>query len=689
MIPLKIAILWHNHQPYYEHNGSFLLPWARLHGVKDYFDLPEILHDYPNIKQTFNVVPSLMLQLEDYSSQRAEDHVQRLSKKSADSLSDKDKSEILRMFFLCNTENMILPYQRYNELFERSKNFDNALTDFSVQDWLDLQVWYNLAWVGQYSRSTGAIRRLFVKAENFTEEDKLTLLKCHLDILGNVANQLATLSKLGQIEISCSPMYHPILPLLCSSKSALESQPGQKMPHPLFEFPEDASAQIDHAIKYFKKLFGCSPMGFWPSEGSLSDKTLELFINHGVKWAATDEQILANSKSDFIQTHKFFPHKYQSEHGEITLFFRDHYLSDRIGFVYSSWNPWDAANDFCHHLHNIRNEIIRVHGENALEYAVVPVILDGENCWEFYRENGAPFLCELYQMISNDKLLQTCTFSEALSANDYLKPISKIRAGSWINANFDIWLGNETTRLAWSYLAEARKVVESVKGALTTSAHDKVMEDIYIAEGSDWFWWYCDSHTAPNKADFDVMFRWRLDKIYKQIEVPPPTYLSIPIAAQKTTQLLTQPQSDLKFEDGNWNNIGNWINAGCYEAKNAMSAMHQVGEYLDRVQFGANSENLYFRFELSGKLSESDKIIFAIKSPKHSVITFQHSEVEVVADGGISHFICKFGNSITFSIAKKSIFLDGADLKLEATITTYTNDSEIVYPRQGLLVMEF
>lgn len=687
MIPLKIAVLWHNHQPYYKRNESFALPWARLHGVKDYFDLPELLHDFPNIKQTFNIVPSLIMQLEDYAAGKAEDTVQRLTKIPADILTESDKKEILSFFFQANHENMIKPYKRYRELLERSES-GNALEDFSASDWRDLQVWYNLTWVGQFSRKAGAVRRLFAKGENFAEEDKFIVLDIHLQILGNVTKQLSALSKLGQIEISCSPMHHPILPLLCTNLSALESQPGLPLPNPAFEFPQDADAQIKNAIDFFEGVFGNKPAGFWPSEGSISDKTLELLIKNGVTWAASDEQILNNSIKDCPPTHKFFPHRFSASKGEIVLFFRDHFLSDRIGFVYSQWQAWDAANDFCHHLHNIRNDIIAAHGEQALNYAVVPIILDGENCWEFYPENGEHFLRELYQMFDNDKLLSTCLLSEAAETAGFTEPLLSVRAGSWINANFNIWFGYENTRRAWGYLAEARQAVESNKNALSEKALNEAMEDIYIAEGSDWFWWYCDLHTAPNKPDFDVLFRWRLEKIYRGIGIEPPEYLKYPIGDTVAKTALSQPFEQLDFKSADWLLVDSWNGAGIFEASSAMSAMHQIGEILERALFGSDEENAYFRFELSREMDSSENITLCVKQPKHLTVSLSKDGVSVKSDAGLTGFSAAIDKSICLSLSKSAILSEESDGFIKVIITAISKTGEITYPRQGELLLK-
>jgi alpha-amylase/alpha-mannosidase (GH57 family) len=533
MKKLKIAILWHQHQPYYKYKNEFLLPWVRLHGVKDYYDLPALMNEYPNVKQTINLVPSLMLQIDDYINNKTLDKIQRLTRINAKHLTEQDKIDILESFFILN-DNLINPNERYRELYNKCNNGLQPIVEMQTQDWLDLQVWYNLAWIGQISRTFPFPKRLFTKQRNFTEEEKLLLLDFHNEILSKIAIEMASLKQLGQIDISVSPFYHPILPLLCESTSALEAMPGTPMPDPIYNEPDDAKAQIKNSIEYYEKLFKNRPSGMWPSEGSVSNQALELIAEQGILWVATDEGILSASMgNNYKDMYKYFPHELNTPNGTITLFFRDHNLSDKIGFLYSNWNPYDAACNFREELFKIRNEIINTYGKDALDSAVVPVILDGENCWEFYNDNGIHFLKELFSMFShNTELIETTLFSECLNLPipDFLPTLNSIKAGSWINADFSIWIGHKDDVKAWNMLSQVRKLVEKNKSKLSPEQLEIIMNEIYIAEGSDWFWWYGPEHNAQNKPDFDVIYRWRIVEIYNMLGIEPPSELFVPIA---------------------------------------------------------------------------------------------------------------------------------------------------------------
>jgi alpha-amylase/alpha-mannosidase (GH57 family) len=590
-LPLRIAFLWHNHQPYYEKEGEFILPWVRLHAVKDYADLPMLLNEFPQIRQTLNIVPSVFLQIEKYLNEGICDSIQRLTRLPACDLTSKEKSKILELFFICNEENMIRPYWRFNQLFELSCSND-AVNLFSEEDWRDLQVWYNLTWLGEFSRLHPFAARLFKKESRFTEEEKLLLLDIQDEIMSSILPLYKGLNNLGQLEISTTPYFHPILPLLIDFNSVNKSKPENLNIEPNFAFPEDAEKQISMSIAAFEEKFGPVPAGFWPSEGSLSNDTLRMFCKKNIKWVATDEQVLFTSETSKTGLEKFFPRKYKSNEGDIVIYFRDNSLSDKIGFLYSNWHPYDAAANFVHSLLDIRQSIIANYGEEALNFAVVPIILDGENCWEFYPNNGFDFLRSLYAQISENQMLYTVLMNEA--ANDasaeFLPPLTSIRSGSWINANFDIWAGHSDDISAWNMLSKVRHLYESAKDSLTAEKREEIYEKIFIAEGSDWFWWYGPEHDAPNKPDFDVLFRWHIKQIYEMLGIDAPDEVFHSIGSNPTPSLLL-PEFQLTEENGQVS----WENCGTYEFRQNFSTMHQSNKPNIKVNFGNTSEFLYFR----------------------------------------------------------------------------------------------
>ncbi len=683
MKPLKIAILWHQHQPYYKKENEFILPWVRMHGVKDYFDLAEILNEYPSVKQTFNMVPSMLLQLEEYISSKCKDKIQRLTEIPAENLTADDKNAILESFFLCNEPNMIFPYKRYNELFEKSRDKDFALSNFAERDWRDLQVWYNLTWFGPLARQKASVRRLFLKEHDFTEGEKMLMLNLHLEVLRQIVPTLLELKKLNQIEISCSPMYHPILPLLVGSSSMHEAMAEAKLPEPLFEHPEDAQYQIESGIRYFESTFGFKPNGMWPSEGSVSDAVLSLISKNGIKWLASDEMILANSlKSDYFHLDKYFPRRIKTAEGELAMFFRDHQLSDAIGFTYSNWYFVDAVNDYMNKLGEVKQSLIQKYGEDCLSKAVVPIILDGENCWEFYPDNGINFLKELYKRLSETDEFQTITMSEALTEEslNFLPVVNHLRAGSWINADFNIWMGHREHVVAWEMLGRVRSAVEERKSDISAELYKEAMNEIYIAEGSDWFWWYGDSHFAPNKYDFDDLFRWHIEKIYKLLVLEPPANVFFPINEVRQVSSIVQPKGEINPPvNGNLKNNDYWENAGNYDAKSAMSAMHQLGEILQSVRFGSNGKLLFLRINFLKALAENE---FLTLNFENISVTIRQNGFELNCLNNISVKNILY-SSEDFAVLAISTDVFPTNQTIGLTIFTKTAEGEITYPRQG------
>lgn len=499
---------------------SFILPWVRLHAVKDYIDLLLLFEEFPQVKHTVNVVPSLLMQLSEYAH-GIRDLVQELTIRPAATLSDDEKRSIARLFVLCNHEHMIAPYPRYAALADaiRTKRWHA----FSSQDWLDLQVWYLLTWIGPVSRLHEPVAGLFRKAAGFTEADKQALLAEHDRLMAAMVPTLRRLYGAGQIDVSVTSYMHPILPLLCNTDVAREARPTMSLPSTPFRAPDDAHEHVRRAIDMFRSTFEHAPSGVWPAEGSVSTEAIGIMSAHGIQWAATDEAVLRHTIGEtYRQTSAYFPWTVRTPHGDVGMLFRDHSLSDAIGFEYQRWEATAAARDLLARLDERKRAIVQEHGEEALDHAVVPIILDGENCWEFYPDNGAPFLRALLHALSTDDRFVTVSCAEATAAphRTFMSPLTSLVAGSWIDGNFDIWIGSPEKNLAWVLLAQARAVVSQ-----TDPAHAAAREALLIAEGSDWFWWYEPRHQAPNKYDFDVLFRYHLRTIYSTVGLQPPVDL--------------------------------------------------------------------------------------------------------------------------------------------------------------------
>jgi len=516
---LYLAFIFHMHQPYYKNlvTQETDVPWVRLHGSKDYSDMVLMLRNFPKIHQTFNLVPSLIEQAEDYGNHSVKDKFLEISYKPAQDLSQAEKDFVVNNFFMINREKVIAFFPRYYELFFQKQ----AKRNFNTQDILDLQVWFNLAWIDPYFRNNlEGLKKLVAKGRFFTEEEKKSCLDIQLDILKDTIPVYKKFAASGQIEVTLSPYYHPILPLLCNTNIAKEANPRIALPRAQFIFPEDAKKQIDDAIDFFKLRFGGNaPQGMWPSEEAVSEHILPFLMQANINWIVADEAILFRSlrrkKRDTNLLYQ--PHYLKREEGSLNIVFRDRNLSDLIGFNYPKWETKAAVEDFMKHL---KNTAAAFKHEDIL----VTIAMDGENAWEYYRNDGHDFLEGLYLALSEADYVKTTTISEYLKLHPAEHNIPRLSAGSWIYGEFGKWIGNPQKVKAWEYLTIARKELKelSEKGEYVPELAWKQM---YICEGSDWYWWYGEDYPGY----FDKLFRMHLSNFYTLIDQEIPAYLKSPI----------------------------------------------------------------------------------------------------------------------------------------------------------------
>lgn len=599
-LPLKIAFLWHMHQPNYEEPGSsrLVLPWVRLHAVKDYLDMPLTASKYDNVRVTFNLVPSLLDQLDVYINGGTDDHLE-LSRKPADELDNFRKSNILESFFSANPENMIEHHPRYNDLYRKAGNSTGQAIQpqlFSSEEIRDLQVWSNLAWVDPIFRDQEPVKSLFAKGRYFTEEEKHSLLDWQIKFMGEIVAGYRDLLNQKKIDISFTPYYHPILPLLCDTNSALEALPGLTLPRQRFRHPEDAEYQIRKSMDKYMEVFGVPMQGMWPSEGSVSEEVAALCLKLGIKWLATDEEVLFQSLKKSRLSRRENPSHAVYDYGPgLKLLFRDHALSDRIGFVYSGWDADRAVDDFITHLKSIRKS-----HKDDLERTVVPVILDGENAWEYFPEDGNEFLNLLYKTLGEDPQLETVTMTEAAQSPQPYK-LPSLFAGSWINHNFAIWIGHAEDRAAWDLLSSARQALTDFVAANPNYDAEKIQaawRQIYIAEGSDWCWWYGEEHRGSHNQQFDQIYRRHLIGVYDLLGLDTPVELLNPIYHSGSGQQVTIPDGLISPElDGCVTHFYEWGSTGCFDCRSSGGAMHQVDRYLSKIYFGYDHDRFYIRLD--------------------------------------------------------------------------------------------
>jgi alpha-amylase/alpha-mannosidase (GH57 family) len=610
---INLAFLWHQHQPFYKNENEFLLPWVRFHGTKDYYDMVRILDDFPKIKQNINLVPSLLIQLDEYIDGTIKDKIWILSAKDPNDLSEEDKAEILENFFKCYSERMIKPYPRYLELYRIrgekyiKKNYPEVKDKFTYQDWFDLQVWYNMVWIGEYSKYDQPYKRVFEKGKNFDIVDKNIILIESKNILKKIIDKHKEVQEQGQIEISFSPFYHPILPLICDSNVGKISSPDIKLPSHRFKHSEDAFNQIKKSIDYYKNIIGKKLIGMWPSEGSLSPEVLSIMAKNGIKWTATDEVVLYNSVKASNDHHIIYrPYDYRTPNGNIKIVFRDHSLSDLIGFVYQGWGTDDAAKDLINRIHNIRESILKNKGEQALNNSLISIILDGENCWEYYQSDGKDFLRTLYWLLSQDDKITTTTIGEFVMGKSPVQKFpraEKLKSffpGSWINGNFKIWIGHDEDNKAWDLITETRNFLAKAEKNKKYSKKkiNEAWEKIYIAEGSDWNWWYGDEHPTDEIDKFDQLFRKQLMMVYRLLGAKIPEKLNKSIKTSYERISVIYPDKFITPTiDGKKTSFREWEKSGLFIPASAGGSMHRISTLIKEIYFGYDYDNLFLRMD--------------------------------------------------------------------------------------------
>jgi len=593
---LYIAFLWHMHQPNYRDptKGFYTMPWVRLHATKAYYDMALLAGRYPEMGLTFNLVPVLLEQLKDYAG-GAEDFELILSNRDPVNLTVEEKEAILSRFFQANLNTMIKPFPRYIELLQyrgingTRSEIERAVKKFAAQDFLDLQVLFNLSWFGFSIRDEDDdIRKLIHKGRFYTTDDRNLILEKQLEIITKLVSIYRKLWENESIDITTSPFYHPITPLLCDTSCALEGMPGCMLPKSQYSYPEDAARQVEMGIDYIENTLGKKPQGIWPSEGSVSPATLEIIRDSGVRWVATDEVILAKSITNYDKNRDLY-HPWNSN--DISVFFRDLGLSDQIGFVYAR-NPVSVAvDDFIGRLRSIATS-----GDGSPR--CVSVILDGENPWETYPDSGKDFLNKLYARILSEKWLKPVTFTKFLEENPPGSNIKSIFPGSWINGNFDTWIGDQEEADAWDALKNAREALGKKQETLSEKDSREAWVEIFSAEGSDWFWWYGEDHTSPNDPEFDRLFRTHLERVYNIIGIDVPAEIKEPIIKKQTVRADVEPTGIVtSVIDGKITTFYEWLSAGWFPAMGQEGVMSGVESLISDVYYGFDLNSIYFRFD--------------------------------------------------------------------------------------------
>ncbi|MDJ0728770.1 MAG: glycoside hydrolase [Crocosphaera sp.] len=618
--PLYVAFIWHQHQPLYKSreaiddpNGQYRMPWARLHGVKDYLDLILVLEEFPKLHQTVNLVPSLMLQLEDYSRGTALDRYMALTLTSAIDLTDEDKEFIFDHFFDAHHRTLIDPYYRYSQLNmqKHDQGREWCMENWTVHDYSDLLAWHNLAWIDPIFREKDPeIAAWFEKGKGFSLEDRKKIIAKHREIIGQIIPQHKKMQDSGQLELMTTPYTHPILPLLADTDSGQVAIPEMTLPEKRFQYPQDIPCHLRKAKQMYIDRFGQEPKGLWPSEQSVSPAILPYVAQEKFSWLCSDESVLGWSVEHYFyrdetgnvcDPHRMYlPYRLETEYGDLAIVFRDHRLSDLIGFSYSGMEPRHAASDFLGHLQAISRSLVERQKSKVTTLEdpwLVTIALDGENCWEYYHDDGLHFLRALYSQLSEVDDIELVTVSEFIEKFPPKAeiPAHKLHSGSWVDGSFSTWIGDPVKNKAWDLLTEARDTMAKHPEA-TEQSNPEAWEALYAAEGSDWCWWFGEGHSSSHGALFDELYREHLRGVYSALGEPIPENLYEPLddhtkKGDRAPEGFIQPVIDGYVDEQDWEK------AGRIEIGGSTGTMHKAST-VQRIYYGTDHLNFYLRFDV-------------------------------------------------------------------------------------------
>lgn len=619
MKKLNIAFIWHFHQPNYQQNtdSDFLLPWVRLHASKDYLDMLKKIDSFQNLKLNFNFSPVLLSALQKYEKGFRDLHLKIFLKENFE---EKDKIFILNNYFDLNYKNMVLKRPCYTELYNRRANASRLdVGMFSSQEYADIMANFTLLWIDEsFISDYPDLEDLFKKEKNYTIKDRRRIYEIQLDIIKRILSEYKKYQNKGRVEVSISPYYHPIMPLLLDFKKK-EIKNFENLPND-FSYKGDAIKQIELAIEKYAEIFDTKPKGMWLSEQCVCRKTAEILAESGIGWTVLDEGILSKTTgNEFIRdfegnlenpfdlniNYQIFSKK------PLNILFADSFFANLLNFGYGSYDSKIAANDMYEKIKTIQSKL-----QNSPKNShILTIALDGENCWETYENDGNDFLNTLYSLICSDETLETVLVSDFVQNKDNRPEIlENLESGSWINRNFDLWIGETVKNVAWLYLSGVRRDFEKYLSENTGKFEempeevpkrikffekiDKAYREILISEGSDWYWWFGEPNESKNDDIFDFLFRSHLMNVYKILGLEVPEYLNVPLSAV-TTKPLRNPSGEISptlICDEN-DRLGEWEKAGCIFIPDGPTS--NVSRLVKNIYFGFDKENLYFRFELN------------------------------------------------------------------------------------------
>lgn len=702
-----VCFLWHMHQPYYTDpvSGLASMPWVRLHAIKAYYDMAYMMERFPAVRGTFNFTPSLLIQLKEMGNGAVRDLFLEYAQKPAAALSPEERAFIVRHFFAANWATMVRPYPRYHELLVKRggdvgpQTLDRLARQYSTQELLDLQVWHNLAWFGfgcvaRHPR----LQELRSKDHGFTEEEKQEILALQRRTIGEIIPFYRRLAESGQIELTTTPFYHPILPLVIDSDFAKRSRPEAALPQ-RYQAPSDAEAQLQKSAALHAELFGHPPAGLWPSEGSVCPEMVPMVARTGFQWMATDEGNLARSLGHWDRmTDLYRPYRVGPPGEDVSIIFRDREISDAFGFVYAKWAPDSAAEDVVRRLEGIARQAPH-------EQTLIPIILDGENPWEYYYDGGQQFLTSLYHKLGKPSLalgpdltLTTNTVHRYLTDHPAGTRLEHLHSGSWINQDFKIWIGHPEDNRGWELLRHTRARLTEIADQLPPEQAKSAWEELYAAEGSDWFWWYGDDFETDYKSEFDRLFRLHLQNVFTRAGLAAPAILSEPVIGMQEADRTKLPATLLSPTlDGMVTDFFEWYGAGTIDPSPPLGAMWRSDKFFRYIGFGFSLDDFYLRLDPEDLLptgegdlgvelhiltpSRSHKLTFPLSGSGGTQYTlWSATPGQAFAEAG-SHAGFRRRSVIELGIPFKAIDLQAGQLFKISVLVTQQGSEVARYPR--------
>ena len=614
MKKLSLAIYWHMHQPVYEIEGTYLMPWSRLHAVKDYLDMALFLEKFPKLKLNFNVVPALMDTVIDYCNGKHDIHSE-LTVSDVERMTDEEKSFVFNNFFSPKFETMLYKSENYKALYQKRYSKDHCdLSDFDNRELSDLMALFNLVWIDPvHFQRYPRLQELWEKQYNYTQDERIEIIEIQRQIMREIIPTYKKYIAEGRLELSTSPYYHAILPILADIKSSIKSvMTTDGLPSSLGML-EDARIQVKSALDRVEEILGVRPKGLWPPELCIGPKTVDLLAKEGIEWTISDEGILADSINiDFIRDfkgnlddpyHLLKVYEYQTKTNPINIIFRDRSIPNLINFEYAGIDSKMAAGDLYDKIKVMQNKLLVSPDDKHL----LTIALDGENCWENYQNDGNDFLEDFYTLLEKDDSLETVRVSEYIQEDKHKKPLNKIFSGSWIDKTFQYWIGESTKNKAWSYLKETKDAFDNFVRENKEHPNIEIAHrELLIAEGSDWFWWYGEPNNSGQDYVFDYMFRERLKNVYLALDLKPPEILN--------TSLITKVEMPLKHTtgpitprmDGSIESYDDWYHSGNISLLDG--PVFRENKNVDNILFGCDNQNIYFRLHVNRGTTENSYI---------------------------------------------------------------------------------